>query len=112
MRKNTYKQSNIDTKILAAVKKAKRDKIAIIAAFRELAPELNTTASKLYSRWYSFTSKLAVITTSKQQKKDNTCFLALSATYATINRSLSTKTNVINLTSTQYNKILNIIYEN
>lgn len=104
-------KSDIDTKILNAVKQAKIKKISYIAAFRELAPKLNTTASKLQNRWYSFTSKLALATTDTKERKHNTCFLSLSANTVVINRSFFTGVNEIKITKTQYNKILDIIYE-
>lgn len=104
-------KSDIDDKILQTVKRAKIKKIPLLAAFRELAPKLNTTASKIYNRWYTFTSKLAIATTDTKEKKHNTCFLSLSSDTVAINRSFFTGVNELKITKNQYNQILDIIYE-
>ncbi len=103
-------KSDIDDRILQTVRNAKKKRISRLAAFRELAPSLNTTACKLQSRWYNFTSRLALVSTDTQEKKHNTCFLSISSDGAAINRSFFTGVNEVKITKTQYNKILDIIY--
>lgn len=103
-------KSTIDDKILSTVIKAKKEKKPLLAAFRELAPTLNTTAVKLQNRWYTFTSKLAIISTDIKEKKANTCFFSINSNAVAINRSFFIGVNEVNLTKTQYNKILDIIY--
>lgn len=101
--------TNLDTAIIATVKKAKKLNKPLREAFRELAPRMHKTACYLESRWYRITSLLNNVEDTKEAKR-NVCFLSLTTDHVAINRGINSIANNKTITSEQYKRILNIIY--